>query len=218
MTEMIPIGFGMPIIFDFDGTIADSFNVFVQSLEDVLHREPLTNAEILRLRGLSTKEVINSLGVKKRQLPRLVVRGRREVANRIGEVEIFDGVDKALKELAKNHSLYILSTNDKDAIMSFLRRYRIDGCFDDVRADVGIFDKKRRLSALIRQNKMSAKRCVYVGDETRDVEAANALGIYCVAVAWGYSTPEALHEAGPSMLVEGPKDLVSSIVRLSLKP
>ncbi|MDB5170976.1 MAG: Haloacid dehalogenase-like hydrolase, partial [Candidatus Saccharibacteria bacterium] len=56
------------VIFDFDGTIADSFGVFVETLEEVLNRpKPLSAEEIADLRGSSTREIIKKLDVKKRQ-------------------------------------------------------------------------------------------------------------------------------------------------------
>ena len=109
------------VIFDFDGTIADSFGIFVESLEEVLPQlRPLSPEEIQDLRGLSVKAIIRKLGVKNRQLPSLLVKGRRVIAKKMDQVDIFEGMAEAINQLANaDYKLFILSTNAQEIIENF---------------------------------------------------------------------------------------------------
>ncbi len=56
---------------------------------------------------------------------------------------------------------------------------------------------------------VSAERCVYVGDDLRDVQAGHAAGMVTVAAAWGYlGEGEAIEAWGAHHLVEKPGDLL----------
>lgn len=201
------------IIFDFDGTIADSFDVFVESIEEVLkHPHPFTAAEIADLRGLSTREVIKKLGVKKWQIPVLAIKGRAAVASKMDRVNVFSGMPRVISQLAdRDNRLYILSSNSKEAVDGFLAHNELAKKFTAVYTGTSIFGKARALSKLLKKEGLMVNDCIYVGDETRDVEAAREVSIKSVAVAWGYSTPKALESYQPDALASRPGDLVRCI-------
>ena len=48
---------------------------------------------------------------------------------------------------------------------------------------------------------------LYVGDEVRDAEAAQAVGIAFAAVSWGFATPEALRRQAPDRLFASVADI-----------
>jgi phosphoglycolate phosphatase len=56
---------------------------------------------------------------------------------------------------------------------------------------------------------VSADRCVYVGDDLRDVQAGHAAGMVTVAAAWGYlGEGDAIEAWGAHHLIEGPGELL----------
>ena len=56
---------------------------------------------------------------------------------------------------------------------------------------------------------VSAARCVYVGDDLRDVQAGHAAGMLTVAAAWGYlGEGDAIEAWGAHHLVESPDQLL----------
>ncbi|GLQ96064.1 phosphoglycolate phosphatase [Dyella mobilis] len=50
-------------------------------------------------------------------------------------------------------------------------------------------------------------RCLFVGDDRRDVQAGNSAGLYSVAVHWGYLDGGDPHAWGADAVVEHPHDL-----------
>jgi phosphoglycolate phosphatase len=204
------------IVLDLDGTIADSFDIFLETLESVIHRpQPLTKPEISRLRGYTLPDMINELGVKKWQLPRLVMKGRRQIAAKMDQVNAFEGMPDLIKQLsAEDYGLYILSTNAEAAITAFLGRYGLQSCINDIYADVGLMGKAKSLRKLQKRERLLPEDCIYVGDETRDIEAARKAGVRCVAVTWGYSNATALAAHHPTALVDTSEALLRAIKQL----
>jgi phosphoglycolate phosphatase len=202
------------IIFDFDGTIADSFEVFVEVLSDTINHK-FDSQEITRLRGFSTRKIMHELGIKNRQLPMLAIKGKRALGNKMERVKPFHGMDKVLKNFHdKGYKVYILSTNNSKNISGFLGKYGFDTFVDAVYSDIGIFGKVKYLKRLMRQQSLKPSECLYIGDETRDIEAAHKVGMKCISVSWGYGLPDTLETYHPDMLVNRPAEIVGVINNL----
>jgi len=50
-----------------------------------------------------------------------------------------------------------------------------------------------------------------VGDSEVDVMTARNAGVDCIAVTWGFRSPEQLQEAGASVLIDSPMELLEKI-------
>ena len=59
-------------------------------------------------------------------------------------------------------------------------------------------------------DKMGVKKedCVYVGDSEVDVATARAAGVTELAVTWGFRSRQVLEEAGATVLIDHPGELV----------
>lgn len=204
------------VIFDFDGTIADSFKVFIDALQTVIKRRQLTASEISDLRKSSLQEIIKKLGVKKWQLPWLATKGRREIGKHMDGVEAFDGMPEIIKELSRlDYKLYILSTNAAGNITDFLEKYKLSPYITRTYGNIGLRGKVKSLKKLRKNEGFSAAECLYIGDETRDIEAATKTHTKCIAVTWGFSNPETLKSYKPSTVVDKPRNLVRAVLLLS---
>ena len=52
---------------------------------------------------------------------------------------------------------------------------------------------------------------VYVGDETRDIEAAKRAGFISIGVPWGYDSLRLIQKSCPDFIAETPRQLLSDI-------
>jgi phosphoglycolate phosphatase len=52
---------------------------------------------------------------------------------------------------------------------------------------------------------------IYVGDETRDIEAARKIQIQVIAVSWGFNSREVLAEQKPDFLISHPSQLIEVV-------
>ncbi len=204
----------MTVIFDFDGTIADSFAVVVAIIHKLTRRSELvTPEEIVRLRRLHPLELASELGIPRWRIPFMLVMGRREMGRRIGDVQLFGGMADAIAALHRqgNH-LYIMSSNSSSNVRKFLRDKGLDKYFDrKIFGGIGLHGKAKVLRRLMRQQGMAPETCIYIGDEPRDITAAKAAGMRCIAVAWGFHSPKILHDHHPYAVVKTPEELLRAL-------
>lgn len=196
------------LIFDFDGTIADSFETFLVIFQDVTKRKiPLTQAEVIELRGKKLREIIKYLRIKKWQIPKLILKAKKELAGQMPKVHAFPGVKQAMAELSKDNQILILSTNSPENIAGFLKKNRMDGYVTRVYGNIGLRGKTAALKKLIKAEELSRTNCIYIGDETRDIEAARKAKVISVGVTWGFNNAEAIKAAKPDIVIEKTRKL-----------
>ena len=91
---------------------------------------------------------------------------------------------EALKEIkAADFKLGIMTSNSKENVTTFLELHGLKGIFDFVYSGRNIFGRHKIINRLLKNHKISKKNAVYIGDETRDIEAAKRVGIPVVAVS-----------------------------------
>ena len=203
------------IIFDFDGTIADSFDQVLQFLCTQAGREPtsFTEVEIEKLRGLSMRELAVEVGVPTWKLPLVYWRGKKFFAKNVHTMQAFAGMSDALAQLHREkYKLYIISSNNRRNINRFITQHGLSNYFVKVYGNAGWFGKSSILKKTVRRHRLNAASTIYVGDEVRDIVAAKMAGMPSVAVAWGFGSEEQLLKYGPTVLVRTPEELKKTLV------
>ena len=197
------------LIFDFDGTIADSFELVVEIAYELTGLPRQSDTEVARLRQLPLLKAAREMHIPLRMAPKLLVKGRQKMLERIHEVHPFPGIPEVLKELHDNgYHLLVISSNSEHNVRSFLRTNNLEPYFDGVYGNASVFNKALSLKRVMKRNKLEAVDCFYIGDEVRDVVAASKVGMEPVAVSWGYQAKEALAKHQPYALLKEPTDLL----------
>lgn len=198
------------VIFDFDGTMADTFPAVIEVFEEVTKQpRPLTKDEIKKFQHLSAPELIDIFQVPKWKIPYLFFRGRRMLRSHMNDVSPHSGVDAVVKQLhADGVKLYIVSSNSTENIRNYLEKYELSEYFLAVYGSASPFAKSRKLLQLIDKEQLSLEDTWCVGDETRDVSAAHAVGLKIVSVSWGYNSRQALVEKQPEALADTATELL----------
>jgi phosphoglycolate phosphatase len=198
------------IIFDFDGTIADSLAVVLELFYEMTGHPALTAEEIAVLRRTpSVRQVAKAVGITPRQIPRVLMKGRALMSSRLDEVRPFTGIDSVLAALhADGHRLLMISSNSRPNVEGFLRTHQLDQYFDEVYGGIGLLRKAGALAKVIRQNRSDPSECFYIGDEVRDILAAKKARVRSVAVAWGYNDYDILAAEQPFAVAKAPQDLL----------
>jgi phosphoglycolate phosphatase len=196
------------VIFDFDGTVADTFGLAVDIFYHVTNRtEPIPKDEIAGLRALSLPEVALALGVPWWKVPYLAWRGRRLFADRIHQAAAVPGMAETLQQLQASHDLYIVSSNSVANVRTFLKEHGLSDYFQQIYGNARLHGKGRLLRIICQRGDYDRAKTVYVGDETRDIEAAHHAGLKSIAVAWGYNNIQALHSHKPDKIVFDPSEI-----------
>ena len=198
------------IIFDFDGTIADSFDYVLEFLLKQAGRQHqvITAEQKTALRGLSMKDLALAVGVPHWKLILVYFRGKQFMTKRMRSTPLFTDVEGVLHDLKSQHyTLYIISSNSKRNIRRFLVEHGLGDTFARVYGNAGWFGKGGVLKKVLQSQKLPAESTAYVGDEVRDVVGAQNAGMLSVAVSWGFSSEEALLAHSPTVLIRKPKEL-----------
>ena len=202
-------------IFDFDGTIADSFPVFVHAVAYVLKRKPFDPEEVEDLRQYSALEVVKVLKVKKWRLPWLALNLTREIDRHQDDITIFKDMSAVIEQLhEEGYKLYIVSSHSRKGIRLFLKRYDLSHYFDYTYSKVGLFGKPRALKKLQAKFDYRSDECVFVGDEVRDIEAAKKVNMRCISVTWGFNPAASLKKHLPTAVIDKPYELPKALKSL----
>lgn len=199
------------IIFDFDGTIADSFHAFVRVYNEVgkhYNLTQITPAEARKLRGMTPKEVIRALKISLFTLPFYLWQGRKLFKNEVDNIKPIEGIIPVLEQLAQENRLGILTSNDKSSVEHFLIKHSLS-MFDFVHSERNLFGKHKALLSLLETYQLSRETTIYVGDEVRDIEACKKARVKIAAVSWGLNAQELLATYKPDFLFTKPEELLS---------
>ena len=197
------------IIFDFDGTLADTLGVTINIFEQLLRGgKPMPPDEVDRLRGMALWKVGAELRILPWKVPYLLARGRAKMRRQMKHVDIFPGMAEAVRQLdADGHKLYILSSNSVRNIRPFLKRFGLQTEFIKVVGGAGVFGKRRKLKRFVKTNSLDPNETYYIGDEVRDIDAAHHAGIKAIAVTGGYNNEQALREHKPDFVAKQPGEI-----------
>jgi phosphoglycolate phosphatase len=196
------------LVFDFDGTLADSFELVIEIAYELTGIPKQSEEEVARLRHLPLLKAAREMHIPLRMAPKLLVKGRQMMMERIHEVHPFPGITEMLRELHDNgYHLLVISSNSEHNVRSFLRTNELEPYFDGVYGSASI-NKAASLRKVLRRNKLDAADCFYIGDEVRDIAAASKVGMEPVAVSWGYQAKEALKKYHPYAILDQPTDLL----------
>ncbi len=200
------------MIFDFDGTIGDTFRQGLEILNAMAPEfgyRPLIGDDVEKARGMTTRQVMKFLGIPSRRLPKVASRGIRELRARINEVVPLAGMPEILRALhARGVKLGIVTSNSEENVRVFLGNHDLE-IFDFVRSSSRLLGKAREIRATMKAEKFGADEVLFVGDETRDVEACRRARIRCAAVTWGYNSRASLAAQEPYCVLETPEELLS---------
>jgi len=198
------------LIFDFDGTIADTLgetrNIFNQLAPDYGIRQ-IEKHEMESLRHFSLKQILKELDIPKRRVPSIIARGTGMMRQNIDRLQLIDGMKDALTEL-RNHTdnFGILTSNATANVDVFLRNHGIRGLFDFVSSTSKLTGKARHLRAIRKTFSLKHTEMVYIGDELRDMNAAQKAQIPHAAVTWGFNSRESLAKSNPTFLFDKPNE------------
>ena len=203
------------IVFDFDGTIADTLGEGIR-IYNLLAREngfrEMEKEHLSGLRSLDTNGLFAELKIPKRKIPLLLAKGRRLLKAKIRTLPLIEGMKETLPRLRENAECFgILTSNDTENVEAFLDSHGLRELFTFISATGQLTGKSKHLRAIARTFSLQPPQMLYVGDELRDIRAARKSKIAAAAVTWGLNSEESLAAENPRYLVHSPAELLEIV-------
>jgi phosphoglycolate phosphatase len=210
----------MHLIFDFDGTLVDSFDVMLEKfnlLADIFKYRKVKLEEIPSLKNLNSRAFIQYLEIPLYKIPRVLVAARKSIRDNMQALTSFVDLPMVLRQLHdQGFTLGILTSNSEENVTTWLAEQKLKHLFHFIHHKSSLFGKKTILKKIIRQLNMDKAKTVYIGDETRDVEAAKLNNIHSIAVTWGFNSETALQSYQPDFIARQPQDILEICEKINL--
>ncbi|MFZ2287419.1 MAG: HAD-IA family hydrolase [Bacteroidales bacterium] len=206
------------IIFDFDGTIADTFDLTLEIYNTIAPEYNCRRAgpeDLDLFRTKKPQELLKIYGVSRLKLLSLMLRIRRELNSYIPEIKFIRGMDDSLREIrGRGYRMGILTSNSVNNVGKFLDINNLSGLFDFIYSGKSLFGKDKVIRRLLMHENLTADKVIYVGDEARDIVASKSAGIPVVSVSWGMNRRELLASLSPDQMADDPRELPGCLQRV----
>ena len=212
------------ILFDLDGTLTESGEGIMKSVQYALEKMGKPEPETQKLRvfiGPPLLEQFMKYANLDREEAKQAVIYYRERYSSAGlfENRPYPGIENLLKVLKENGFLLsVASSKPEKYVVQTLEYFKIDRYFDEMTGatmDGKRVEKADVIKEALRRLQMSDDRdhVIMVGDKEHDVIGARTAGISCVAVAYGYGTMEELTASGAEKIVGTVEELQEYLLR-----
>ena len=205
------------VIFDWDGTLADTREVIVESFRKALGEANLSvSREFVERRiGIGAEETFKEiLKASHVEITTVIVKRLIDSKNRaeikLGDrVNLFEGAADLLKALKGRAKLALASMNNREVIDHLIKVKKVDSFFDVVLTANEVQHSKPDPEIFLKgalKLDVEPTECVVMEDSIFGVRAAKAANMGCVAVLTGvYSRPE-LEKANPDIIINSLKE------------
>lgn len=197
-------------IFDFDGTLADSVSWFLEMLGYLGERygfRKLSPTEVEALRGKSSQEILRELGIPTWKLPAIARHMQRLAADAAGRISLFPGIAPLLTDLPTRGVRVGVASSNAEANIRRVLGTEIAAAIAHYECGSSMFGKSKRIRRILVRSGVPASQTIFIGDETRDIEAAHKASVAAAGVLWGVATRAALEAAKPTILFASVDDL-----------
>jgi HAD superfamily hydrolase (TIGR01509 family) len=200
------------VIFDWDGTLADTKKAVVRSFQKVLGEAGCVVSDefIERRIGIGTKKTIIEafrechMRLDVSTLEKLAKEKIRIQAELTDIVSLLEGAAELLENLHGRIKIALATMSSRKVVDKLLPEKRIEGYFDVVvTADEIVKPKPNPEVFLVSAARLGVKPedCVVVEDSVFGVRAAKAAKMKCIAVSSGAYSREELQEETPDLMI-----------------
>ncbi len=203
------------LIFDLDGTLADTRADLMAAINHALERldlHPLSMAQVCRYVGDGVQTLFTrALGPAHLDVLKAAVRFFREyyAVHLLDETHLYPGVQETLEHFQDKHKA-IVTNKPLDFTLRMLEGLGIEKHFAIVLGGDSTVERKPHpepARRVLHATGMRPGLAVVVGDSAVDIEMAKRAGLYSVGVTYGLQPVEELRAAGPDLLIDDFRDL-----------
>ncbi|MEO1449626.1 MAG: HAD-IA family hydrolase, partial [Bacteroidota bacterium] len=168
----------------------------------------VNHQQLLALKHKSIKELLQMSGLKWVQVPGFLRKARQRFQAHAHRVHPISGMPEALHDLAeRGYRMGILTSNTEEGVSLFLQQHKLPP-FEFIRSSRNLFGKDRSLRHILKQQQLVADDLVMIGDELRDMVAAQKVEMESIGVTWGFNSASLLEQGQPTKIISNPEELL----------
>ncbi len=200
------------IIFDFDGTLADTLPVFVEVFDQAADKygfKRMDRSRTQALRQLDARQMMAVHEIPLWKVPAIATFMRSTMGRSVADIRLFDGMPEVLHALkARGVILTVVSSNSRSNVVNVLGP-ELAGLFSQFECGASLFGKLPKLRKVLAATGVAREHTMLIGDEIRDAKVSAEAGVDFGAVAWGFNTVETLMAENPSRVFRAAGDLLA---------
>jgi len=201
------------VIFDWDGTLADTRDAIVFSFQEVLKEIGCTVGDeyLERQIGIGARNMFrnalrsSNIPYDEQVIDKLMERKNRLHTQFADKIRLFNGVTDLLDSLRSKVKTALATMSSRSVIDRMLREKRITGYFDYVISADEVQQPKPHPEVFLKcakELRCQPQRCVVVEDSIFGVKAAKKASMKCVAIPSGAYSREELEREEPDLIVD----------------
>jgi len=205
------------VIFDWDGTLANSMPAIVASFQTTLSEVgcKVPDEFLVRRIGIGArnmfKEALSSCGMScdEKTVDGLLERKVRRHAELADKIELVDGAQELLDSLRPKVKMALATMSNREVISKLLKQKNLADHFDFVLTVDEVAKPKPNPEVFLKcaaQLNCQPERCVVVEDSVFGVDAAARANMKCIAVPSGAYSKEELALKHPDLIVDSLKE------------
>lgn len=202
------------IIFDFDGTLADSENSSIavyNILAEKYGYKKLKEKDIPKLKLTPIPKVLSQMGIPYTKVFTLLREGQKLLKDYMHTIKPYKENLKQLLDDVYEHCniMGVISSNSKKNIKAFFRKHDIT-CFCFIISSP-LFTKEVKINKIKRKYNLENEDILYVGDEVRDIISSHKADVDICSVSWGFNSFSSLEEEKPTYIIHDLDELLDII-------
>lgn len=209
------------VLFDFDGTLADSYAAIAASVNYVRAQRghaALTVEQVKQFVGYGADYLVTHTIPDCRLAEDLAAYRAHHPGVMVALTELLPGTAALLPELRRvGKKIGLCSNKPRLFSQQLLRHLGIEACFDVVLGPEDVPHPKPApdmLLAALKRLGLPREQVLYIGDMTVDIQTARSAGVHVWAVATGSQDRRTLEDAKPDRLLTDLTELVAEVGRM----
>ena len=195
------------IIFDFDGVIADTFQLSIGINREVNrfitkknfrdhHDGNIFEQPVIKFSEDQTKYWLNRY-------------------HQLAEARHLFPLGKQIKTFSRKHKLFIISSSAERSIERYFELGHIDEYFEKILGRETHKSKIEKFKMIFGEYKLKPEECIFVTDTLGDLREAKKAGVPTIAVTWGYHGKSRLKKGKPDVIIHDFEDLADAIDKIA---
>ena len=203
-------------IFDFDGTLADSFPFFTSVFNRLAEQhgfKRISPEMAPAFRHYSIRKIMDELALPAWKLPIVGKSFISLMRQNAASIPLFERVEEMLLALADSGVILAIVSSNSYVNVSAILGPANTKLFSQFECGMSIFGKAARISKVLKKAGVAPHEAIYIADQVADLEAARKAGVAFGAVPWGYGSIESLRAHAPEMEFDSVLAIKESIAK-----